>query len=266
MPCNILSAQNQTNNNNNMPNETTTTTTPTAPANPPGTNPSPLNEAQLTSLTKTEEICRAALKPEYLNALITLDEGEQPGEDDVSESAIKAVLTLCEAARGKGSDAVSATGFKQQSTAEEENAEKALVALVRVFQARARQKHFFTSPDTLATYGIGQNIDVSRSVLEGWAETVYNNTATDKLPKVTAAKRAELKQALDAYKASQTGQSGAIGEAGGHRIDRDALVNQATARRMWLQFAADAEWPHTDPANYPIRREFQLPANRAFIG
>jgi hypothetical protein len=24
--------------------------------------------------------------------------------------------------------------------------------------------------------------------------------------------------------------------------------------------------PHTDPANTPIRRQFQLPANRAFIG
>lgn len=36
--------------------------------------------------------------------------------------------------------------------------------------------------------------------------------------------------------------------------------------RMWLQFAADAEWPYIDPANTPIRREFQLPATRAFIG
>jgi hypothetical protein len=35
---------------------------------------------------------------------------------------------------------------------------------------------------------------------------------------------------------------------------------------MWLPFAADAEWPHTDPANTSIRREFQPPANRAFIG
>ena len=35
---------------------------------------------------------------------------------------------------------------------------------------------------------------------------------------------------------------------------------------MWLQFAADAEWPYIDPANTPIRREFQLPATRAFIG
>lgn len=63
-------------------------------------------------------------------------------------------------------------------------------------------------------------------------------------------------------KDTQTGQTGAIGT----RFDRNALVEQATERRMWLQFAADAEWPHTNPSNTPIRREFLLPANRAFKG
>ncbi len=241
--------------------------TPPAPdSNEPGSTPSLLNEAQLASLTKTEEVCRTALKEDYLLALITLEEGEEPGEDDVSEAAIKAVLTLCESARGKGSAAVSATGHKEQSTAEEEKAQKALVALVREFQARARQKHFSKNPDILAEYGIGLRIYNSRALLEGWAQTIYDKTATDKLPKITATKRAALKAALQTYKDTQTDQTGAIGQASGTRIDRNSLVEEATERRMWLQFAADAEWPHTDPANTPIRREFQLPANRAFIG
>lgn len=242
-------------------------TTPSAPApSEPSASPSLLNEAQLASLTKTEEICRTALKPDYLLALVTLEDGEEPGEDDVSQAAIQAVLTLCEQARGKGSAAVSATGAKEQSTAEEEKAEKALVALIREFQARARQKHFSKNPDALAGYGIGLKISNSRALLEGWAQTIHNKTATDKLPKITETKRAALKAALQAYKDTQTGQTGAIGQASGTRIDRNALVEEATERRMWLQFAADAEWPHTNPANTPIRREFQLPANRAFIG
>jgi hypothetical protein len=240
--------------------------TPAPVSNEPGSTPSLLNAAQLASLTKTEEISRTALKPDYLLALVTLEEGEEPGEDDVSEAAITAVLTLCESARGKGSAAVSATGRKQQSTADEETAEKALVALIREIQARARQKHFSKSPDTLAQYGIGLKISNSRALLEGWGQTIYDKTATDKLPKVTETKRAALKAALETYKNTQTGQTGAIGEASGTRIDRNALVEQATERRMWLQFAADAEWPHTNPANTPIRREFQLPATRAFIG
>ena len=242
-------------------------TTTHAPApNEPGTSPSPLNETQLASLTKTEEICRTALKADYLRELITLEDGEEPGDDDVSEAEIKAVLALCEAARGKSSAAVIATGQKVQSTAEEEKAEKALVALVREFQARARQKHFSKNPAALAEYGIGLNISNSRAVLEGWTQTIHDKTATDKLPKITETKRAALKAALQTYKDTQTGQTAAIGQASGARIDRDALVEQATERRLWLQFAADAEWPHTNPANTPIRREFQLPATRAFIG
>ena len=239
----------------------------TPPAEPePGPTPSPLNEAQLASLTKTEEICRTALKQDYLTALITLDEGEEPGEDDVTEAGIRAVLTLCGQARGKASAAVAATGGKLQSTAGENEAKAGLLALIREFQARARQKHFFKSPATLAEYGIGEQIDNSRALLEGWAQTVYDKTATDKLPKITEAKRTELKAALDKYKGDQTSQSAAIGDATGIRIDRNTLVDQATAGRMWLQFAADAEWPHTLPANHPIRREFQLPATRPFIG
>lgn len=232
----------------------------------PGASPSPLNEAQLASLTKTEEICRTALKPDYLGPLITLDAGEVAGDDDVTEAGINAILALCEQARGLGASAVAATGEKLQSTRDEAAARNALLALVRFFQARARQKHYFKNPAALAEYGIGQDIDVNRAVLEGWAQTIHDKTATDALPKVTAAKRAELKQALDLYKATQTGQAGASGTAVGTRLDRDALVKQATAGRMWLQFAADAEWPHTDPAHHPIRREFQLPATRAFVG
>jgi hypothetical protein len=247
-----------------MSDSTTTPATPEPKA--PGTTPSPLNAGQLASLTKTEEICRTALKPDYLLALITLDDGEEAGEDDVTQASIEAVMTLCDNARGKGSAAVAATVGKKQSTVEEGKAEAALIALVRFCQARARQKHFFKNPATLTEYGIGQQIDNSRAVLEGWAQTIYDKTADDKLPKVTEAKRTELKAALDLYKGVQTEQSGAIGGASGTRMDRDALVTQATAGRMWLQFAADAEWPHTESTNYPIRREFQLPATRAFIG
>lgn len=242
-------------------------TTPPAPEpKQPGTTPSPLNEAQLSSLTKTEEICRTALKADYLRELITLEEGEEAGEDHITEEGIQAVLDLCEATRGKSSAAVSATGQKLQSTTKEEQAQKHLIALVREFQARARQKHFSKNPDALTAYGIGIKIYNSRSLLEGWAQTIFDKTATDKLPKITETKRAALKAALTIYKNTQTDQTGAIGEATGTRIDRNSLVEQATERRMWIQFAADAEWPHTDPANTPIRREFQLPATRAFIG
>ena len=247
-----------------MPDNITPPATPETTA--PGATPSPLNMAQLASLTKTEEICRTALKSDYLAELSALDEEDEASDDHVTEAGIRAVLTLSDQARGKGSAAVDATGGKKQSSQDEDKAEKILFDLIRSFQARARQKHFFKSPATLAEYGIGLRLDDSRALLEGWAQTIFDKSANDKLPKITEAKRTEMKVALETYKGTQTSQSGATGVASGSRIDRDALVKQATAGRLWLQFAADAEWPHTDPANHPIRCEFQLPATRPFVG
>lgn len=59
-----------------------------APApNKPGSTPSLLNAAQFASLTKSKKISRAAFKADYLLALVTLEDGEEPGENDVSELA-----------------------------------------------------------------------------------------------------------------------------------------------------------------------------------
>ncbi len=100
----------------------------------------------------------------------------------------------------------------------------------------------------------------------GSTPSPLNEAQLASLTKTEEICRAALKAALQTYKDAQTNQSGAIGQASGTRIDRNALVEQATERRLWLQFAADAEWTPTDPANTPIRRQFHLPANRAFIG
>ena len=42
----------------------------------------------------------------------------------------------------------------------------------------------------------------------------------------------------------------------------EVAVHDITARRREIQFAADAEWPHTDPAHAGTRREFKLPPDR----
>ena len=78
------------------------------------------------------------------------------------------------------------------------------------------------------------------------------------------AQLASLNAALQTYKNAQTGQTGAIGQASGTRIDRNSHVEQATERRLWLHFAADAEWTHTDPANTPIRFESTYQTSNRF--
>lgn len=240
---------------------------PIPPAAPtPGSErtPSPLNQAQLASLSKTEQICRVALQPDYLAQLTTDDEA--PGPDDITEAKIQALLAQCTEARGFSGAAAKATTGRILKTEEEIAAEEALVVIIRAFQARARQKHAATNSAALRDYGIGEDIDVSRAILEQYAQSIYDLTATDQLPKITPARRQELLAALSAFRGSQTGQSSAQSAASSLRTNRDQLLKEITAARLQIQYAAEAEWPSTDPANHPIRVEFQLPATRPFTG
>ncbi len=50
------------------------------------------------------------------------------------------------------------------------------------------------------------------------------------------------------------------------RSDLKTMVREITNVRIAIQLAADAEWPHGDPANAAERREFQLPPNRPLKG
>ena len=43
-------------------------------------------------------------------------------------------------------------------------------------------------------------------------------------------------------------------------------MKMVTDSRVGTQFAAQAEWPHTDPANAAIRVKFGLPPKRKFRG
>ena len=146
------------------------------------------------------------------------------------------------------------------------DARDALLVVIRFIQARARVKHHAANPSVLLDYGIGIDLLKSRSILEQYASAIHLKTATDTLSKVTAAKRQELADALAAYKTVQTSQTGGQSTASQLRTNRDTLLDHTVASRMKIQFSADAEWPHSDPANHPIRMEFQLPSNRPFVG
>ena len=47
---------------------------------------------------------------------------------------------------------------------------------------------------------------------------------------------------------------------------RGAMILEINDRRMEIQFAADAEWPYTNPLNATARAAFHLPRSRPFSG
>ena len=53
------------------------------------------------------------------------------------------------------------------------------------------------------------------------------------------------------------------GDATTARATLEAAVKSIIARRREIQFAADAQWPPSNPANAGIRREFRLSPDKA---
>jgi hypothetical protein len=71
---------------------------------------------------------------------------------------------------------------------------------------------------------------------------------------------------LDAYTQAAANPGSQQSDATTRRKQRDAAVNSITDRRVTIQFAADAEWPFTNPANAGIRGEFFLPLSQPLHG
>lgn len=244
-----------------MPDEPTPP--PPAPEPPPGPavpkqSRGLLNQAQLESLTKAEQVTLAALKPVYAAKLAA---------GDIAGTFVELLKTDCGLARKKGGDAIQGTTGKESATATEAAAQKALMKAIQAIQSRARQKYFFTDPDALTAYYIGTDrIDANRPMLEQVSQAIIEKLTTDTLPGVTAAQKTALADRRKDYVDANTAQTGAQSTATSARTDLEDMLKSITQRRMTIQFAADAEWPWHDPASAGVRKEFHLPPGGPFTG
>jgi hypothetical protein len=232
-------------------------TTPTTPA--PAPEPKKpvqrgiLNQAQLDELTQAEAIVAATEAPDRA---VTLAEG------GIDAAKITALTTAIAEARRQGAQATQGTTGKQGVTAEESGLMDELVNKIQEIQKRARQKYDASEPVKLKDYAVGQQFYNSRSLLEQTATNILEKLKTDTLPGINAGKVAALQTALEDYQGVQGDQSGAQSGATTARKRLETAVEDVMAKRREIQFAADAEWPHTNPANAGVRAEFKLPPDR----
>lgn len=239
-------------------------TTP-APASAPKTTPKrgEINQSWLDEFTNAEAILAAA-KP--------ADRAVELAEGGIDAGKISALTLAIAAARKLAGKAVQGTSGKRIITGDEEELKTELLKQIQSVQTRARQKYDASGPGRLKDYAIGQNISNSRSLLEQAGTNILLKlngddqavpvVPPDVLPGVTPAKITALQTALDDYMGVQGSQTGAQGDATTARKLVEAAVADIIAKRREIQFAAEAEWPHTDPANAGIRVEFQLPPAR----
>ena len=236
-----------------MPDPTPTPTPPPTPT--PKTTPKRglVNQALLDELTSAEASLAAA-KPAARAAMLAV------GGIDVGK--ITALTAAIAAARTQAAQAAQGTTGKQGVTAEESGLLDDLVNKIQEVQKRARQKYDGTEPVKLKDYAVGQQFYNSRSLLEQTATNILSKLASDTLPGITPAKIAALQTALTDYQGVQGDQTGAQSDATTARKQLETAVADIITKRREIQFAADAEWPHTDPANAGIRGEFQIPTDR----
>ena len=234
--------------------------TPTPPAPKPSATPGPLNKAQILALSRTEEIAAAAQKPEYLAQL--------PAEgSDIDAAFIDTLLADCKAARDQSSGAAQKTVDRNIAAGQEDTAGDQLVQAIQKVQARARQKYARSAtPQKLQDFLIGQRISSSSASLKQSAQTIVTLLGSDTLPRIPATFAATITGLVTAWEGENKNQGDAQSLATQMRNQRGQMLQSITDRRLEIQFAADAEWPYTDPANHAIRMEFKLTANRPFEG
>ena len=237
------------------------TESPSAPAPTPqpangSQPPSGINQAYAVSLTRVENITKAAVKPDRLT-LLSAD------GSDLTQAFLDAILEEVTGTRKLLGLAGQHTAEKADATEEGLTLEEQLIRAIQTVQARARQKHGVKSK-ALAKYHVGDRLGGNRAALEQISQDILTALETDPLPGITPAKIAALQTLRQQYADSELDQTGAGGDASTARKQAKTRLDALVEKRQKIQFAADAIWPWHDPAHVGLRKEFELPATRPY--
>jgi len=93
-------------------------------------------------------------------------------------------------------------------------------------------------------------------------QAIITRLATDKLPGFTTAKVKALGTLRQTWVDAQETQALAETAALDSRAELNTMLKSIKDRRVAIQLAADAQWPHTDEENSGVRKEFALSPRR----
>ena len=219
--------------------------------------PPPGNKALLTSLSKSEGTNLMALRPEHAALRLRL----------ITPERMATQTALIGQARRRSGQAVGGTTNKRESTKTEEEARFDLMLSVNEFCTAAKQKYGRSNRTHLQTYRLGERWDsLGRPLMEQYSLDIINAAAVDDLPGCTPEKIVLARQRQTDYVGTNVTQTEATSNATGTRLSLKDLMKLITDFRSETKLAADAEWPHTDPANAPFRKNFGLPLKKKFRG
>jgi len=225
----------------------------------PATEPKPkrkrsvINQAHARELTKAEGVGQAAKNSERLTVL---------SNREIDEAFADGLLDDVDSARTKAGEVVLNTTAHRNATATAKQAQKQLEAGLREVQKAAKQKYARTNRIVLGDYFIGKKLNSSQPNLAQTSQTIVARAASEKLPGFTAAKVKALGTQRQTWLDAQTAQGEAETAAINSRAELKTMLKSIKDRKIAVQLAADAEWPHTEHEHHGIRREFGLAATR----
>ncbi len=209
----------------------------------------PLNQSHLRKLTKAEGIGQAAQSTEYTAALAARD---------ITALFIMEFMDDTEEARIRAADAVMYGTAAKNATADEDKAAHRLLAAMQEVQKAAKQKYARMNRIALGDYFVGKPLNGNRANLLQTSQTIINKVATDVLPGINGAKKTNLRTLRQAWIDANGAKTDSSTFARSARAELKTMIKWIEDRRVAIQLAADAEWPHTDPENAAIRKEFGL--------
>ncbi len=232
---------------------------PDSPAIQPKSNHprADLNQRWLAEISATEKLAAVAAKDGY---------APQLARRKIDGAFLTKLNADLKQARDLTGQATGKSTGKKLVTQQEAALRDELIAQLRSVQSAAKQK-FSRNKTALADYYMGQNLKgMSRAALEACATAIHEHAADAGLPGIEAAELQALADALAAYIAVQTTQTGAQAGAAASRSQLDQFVATIADQRRELQFAVDGLWAAGKPENAAIRVEFKLPRDKAFKG
>ena len=221
-----------------------------------------LNQEQIDALNKADLICSTAQQPEFAAAL---------GSREIDAAFLGTLRDDIAAARRTAGSAIGGSASRESATDSEERALAELTDAIREIQKAAKQKYSDGDEAQLANYYIGERLSqrariqqIATAIADRLAPSGAGATPADTLTGINADKITRLRTLLQSYNDTDAAQGSAGRSASDARKALEDQLDSINKRRRKIQFAADAEWPHTNDNNAATRRAFQLPPNRPY--
>ena len=234
--------------------ETPAANTTTSPEPTTTRSPGPWNKAQLAEMSKSERLGLAAQQTKYGAALT---------RQQILPEQLTQYLVSITSTRNQTATVGEANANADGASLSEADAKKLLVADIRKVQAIAKRRHARKTPQELPKYLVGTNVTESRPAMEQGSQTILNKLESDRLGLDTQFVT-NMTDHRKAYVGGNVTQGSSEADAQANRLARDAQIESIKDFRIEIQYAIDAEYGPGDPANAPVRREFDLPVNRPF--